>query len=210
MPISLRTAGAAALLAVSQLANAAFLVDTGPGTIDPRSSDGNYGLYSQQWLAERFSLDSAAVISSVTGWVAADSRGGTAHVSILADNGEAGPGEVLFTSQFSVYGYSVGFAGVDDISLALSAGTYFIAFQVLEGDTLSGSMPSQSEAPLSLGSYGYYSMAPFEPRWYHSIDTRLGIQIEGVSAVPEPGSGALMLGGMAVLAAWAARRRKHD
>jgi hypothetical protein len=202
---------AAGAFLACQFANAALVVDTGPGPVDPSSiPTSNWSLYEKQWLSERFELSAATRVSAVSGWIAAYGSSGTAHVSIFEDSGEDGPGGLLYSAQFEAGANTVGFAGVSNVAWQLAAGTYFVAFQVLPGDTLFGSMPSPASEPLSLGSYGYYIDDRFEPKWYHSIDTDMGIRIEGIAAVPEPSQVALMLGAGAIFGIRTVRRRKQQ
>lgn len=205
LPSSFLAFFAAAIISLHAHAGA-LVVDTGPGSSPWDSGTNNWGLYEKQWLAERFIVSTDTTITSAKGWIALFGQSPqTAHVTIYRDAGEAGPGDALFSQQFSVDPNTFGFNGVTDVQWSVSAGSYIIAFEVLPGDTLAGSMPSPSENPLSLGSYGYYAMEPFESRWYRSIDTKLGVQIEGVAAVPEPTSLALLSIGALVLM----RRRNH-
>jgi hypothetical protein len=129
-------------------ASAALIVDTGA----PNTS-GGLRVYADQWVAGQFTTMSDYNINSVEGWFGSQD-GGSAHATIYADNGTGLPfGAALHTQQFTLDAPQVGTSAWDGaygLNWALAAGTYWLAFEVLAGDTAENYMPNGAPSPLAL------------------------------------------------------------
>jgi hypothetical protein len=176
-------------------AHAAVIVDTSPGP-DIAEYTRPWGMYQTQWLATGFELGADTTINSIAG-LFLTSTVGSAHISI--HSGGRLPGETLFSTQLNLGSTAIGFYGTSGLNWTLKKGRYFLAFESLEGDTAVSSMPNAATAPLRFGDSYYYAFTPGAPEWNSSGDLKLGVRIDGVPAVPEPSTYAMMLAGLALL-----------
>ncbi len=172
---------------------AATIVDTGSGT----AFGSTWGLSGGQFLAAEFSVTDATTITSIEGWL--EDLGGSATIALYSDGGNV-PGAELFSSGFSSTG-AVGdfiWMGLSGLSWNVSAGTYWVAYEVRAGDTYSGRMQGASTNPIITEAfYDGVSWAQFD-----ALD--IGVRVSGdISAVPVPaavwlfGSGLIGLLGVA-------------
>jgi hypothetical protein len=110
------------------------------------------------------------------------------------------PGDMLYTVGLSDGGPGNGYIGSDSLRWAVTTGAYWVGFEVLETDTLFGSMPYFVPRPLleALGPPGAYRRAPGAPG--------SAFRITGV--VPEPGAWALMILGFGAVGVALRTRRE--
>lgn len=181
------------------VANAALIIDTGPG-----AATGGAALVSSatgglnQWLAAKFELNSAQYITDIAGWV--DSTGQTGKLFTISVYGGGGeipdPSNLLYINQATVTGSGGGGWEGYHINwgngLELAAGSYWLGFEVRSGDTYAGSMPGGSSFPLLDEAYNNYGY------WVGSDNLDLGIRISG-NQVPVPLPPALWLLGSGLL-----------
>jgi hypothetical protein len=186
---------ALALAAAPAAASASIIVDTGT----PVAPTESWSLFGEsipvqgQYLAARFDLSRAALLTNLEGYVGGD--GGAFTISVAADAG-AGPdgdtpGATLFAQQAHA-GFGEGaWSGVRHVSWSLDAGTYWVVFSVDpgHGDTLGGYMPNN--APNPTGAEAFLSIPG--DTWRRADDLDFGVRIN--DDVPEPASWALMIAG---------------
>ncbi|NND61523.1 MAG: PEP-CTERM sorting domain-containing protein [Gammaproteobacteria bacterium] len=179
---------AALALMVSPLAaNAVAIVDTGATP----NSGGNWSLNWSQGIAGQFTTTEDYFVSSVEGWIQNVYTAGTLTAAIYSDNAGA-PGTALYTAEFTA-DQTDAWQGASGLAWELLAGTYFVAFEVVSGQSFSGTLPGSAIDPLS--AYAYSNGG----NWYGQ-SLAAGFQIYGElagegpepGAVPEPGSLALL------------------
>ncbi|MDP2784055.1 MAG: PEP-CTERM sorting domain-containing protein [Sulfurimicrobium sp.] len=177
-------------------ANAATIIDTG---VPNSNYSGGWTLASYQWLAGEFSLGTATTITDVQGWIGSGNDG-TATAAIYTDGGNV-PGTELFSAAFTADSVD-DWDGASGLSWLLDAGTYWVAYEVRAGQTLSGYMPGTSPSPL--GNEAFTSGGTYVDGDFLNIGVRI-LGAQGAQ-VPEPASLALLGIGLAGLGL--SRRRK--
>ncbi|MEW5684279.1 MAG: PEPxxWA-CTERM sorting domain-containing protein [Pseudomonadota bacterium] len=189
---SLAAAGVIAVGAPVQ-ARVVTVADTG----DPTQTNFGYTLlntqaipgFGSQSIAARFTVDQELTITSVKGWVGRFAQGpSTYHITLYADGPGPNhwvPGAMLYSVGLSDGGPGSGYIGSDSLNWAVTAGAYWVGFEVLETDTLFGYMPYFVPRPLreALGPPGAYNPAPGAP----------GSAFRILASVPEPGTWGLMI-----------------
>lgn len=120
-------------------ASAELIVDTGVPTSWPDAA-GDPILDSGQWLAGRFSVAEAYRISTIEGYMASATNGGTFSVSIYSNGGDV-PGSLLYLTgamaspvAFDNSGNAVPeWFGASGLDWLLVPGNYWVAFEVRVG-----------------------------------------------------------------------------
>jgi hypothetical protein len=187
-----------AFFAVS--ANAATIVDTGPGagTINWAliSADAlGLGPYGQS-LAAEFSIGSSTTVTDIEGWMSFNPSGADGTIAIYSDGGHVPGVELYATTFFGTGSLDSSWVGASGLSWGLAPGTYWVAFEVRDGQTLETTMPSPSLNPLLNEAV----TIPETGDWLDADGIDIGVRI---SAVPVPaaawlfGSGLLGLVGIA-------------
>lgn len=175
------------LLSIGTLSYAEIIIDTGPGP----DLNAGWALREIQWLAAEFSLTEAYNITDVEGWMFSvfPAMDATAHISIYSGGSDVPVGDPMFSEQFtdSFSDDSPDWHGLSGLDWFLDAGTYWVAFEVLAGDSFFGGMPFPSSSPLDDGAAWVGSTSTWIPE-----DLRIGVRIQGAS-VPEPAT-MLLLG----------------
>jgi len=183
---------------ISVSANAATIVDTGPG------ADSNYRALAGasvlppfgQFLAAEFSIGSSTTVTDIEGWMSFNPSGADGTIAIYLDGGDVPGAELYATTFFGTGSSDSSWVGASGLSWDLAAGTYWVAFEVRDGQTLETSMPSPSSNPLLNEAFTSRDTGD----WNGDDGLDLGIRI---SAVPIPaaawlfGSGLLGLIGVA-------------
>lgn len=161
-------------------ANADIVIDTGPGN----SNGGGTSLYSDQWLAMKFTTAQDYTITDIEGWMNLHGSGdGTATVAIYSGEGAtAGAGAELFSTAetfTATVPSDPDWRGAAGLSWSLPAGTYWVSFEVRPGQGLDASMPDGA-APLDA-----YSFLSAGGSWNAGGFSNTGLRIMGdVGIVP--------------------------
>ncbi len=95
------------------------------------------------------------------------------------------------------------YTGTRDLSVALSAGSYWISVETRPGDDYDGFVYSGGEVTNQFGPYAIHTS---QSGWFQDELGEFAYVIEGDLAVPEPAAGAQLLLGLVALAA---RARLH-
>ncbi|MCD4722421.1 MAG: hypothetical protein K8S13_21570 [Desulfobacula sp.] len=203
-----------------------YVVNTGPGN----TFVSGVQVKSTQWVAGQFTLNqSFSTIVDIEGWFAL--TGGTITVAIYGNNFNSGSPIPDSNISYGSWAFSVldmadydpnnstidpdtpdsfGWAGVSGVSLNLSAGTYWAAFEVRSGQNYNGFMPDmydENDNPLSsdiLAEYAWWR----SPRWrnanssYETFGLRIG------NPVPIPSALLLLASGLLGIAGFNKRKQK--
>lgn len=183
---------------VSLSAGATTIVDTGMGSLIPGTN--YWSVDDVQWLAGEFTVSSDTSIDSIEGFMGSNVGGPEGTIAIYTDGGEI-PGAELFSTAFSLGSRTQPmWVGASGLAWDLTAGTYWVSFEVRSGQTLHGTMAGAAENPLSGYAAKYSPFGTFE--WIEADTLDIGVRIMS-SPVPIPaafwlfGSGLLGLVGMA-------------
>jgi hypothetical protein len=186
---------------------AAMIVDTGISSAWPDTS-GDPVLSSDQWLAVKVTLNEGYFISSAQGYLSSSGNEGTFTIALYTDGGiipgvrllslSAFAPQVVFDTSGNAIPDWHGFSGKD---FFLSAGSYWIAFEVLQGDTFSGFMANPAAHPLPYEAIYNGVAGAYWPESYYvgTGPADIGLRIEG-NPVPLPGAILLFAPGLAGLA----------
>ena len=197
----------AALLAATSLAQAASVVDTGTPN---GSAVGAVAFDSVDWTAAQVSFAQAADIGAIQGHILGGAAGETFDISLFADDAVQGPGTLLYTTTATFGGD--GWNGASGLSgWTVSAGSYWIEFEIQGADTLGSS--SVTGALLDLGAPNPVALtASTSDSGFSYADDALsiGLRVDTVSSVPEPATVFEMLAGAMLLltSAGLVRRRR--
>ena len=188
-----------AVLAIvfSHQVKADIIADTGT----PNQLGSALILSDGQWLVAEFSTSQSLQLSSLEGFINADTGNpdGATYTLVIYGNGGNSPdtSNELFSRQAIFTGD--GWNGLQGLNFALDAGTYWLAFEVRSADTLQGLMPVVAPHPLPAAwSDGVSGYMPASGSNYS-----FGVQI---SSVPTPPVLWLLVPGLLALG----RKRKRQ
>lgn len=198
--IKFRIVMAASAIAVSLgTAEAAYIVDTGPG-LSPAL--GVPSLFASgvafQHLGASFNVASATRITSVEGWIG----GGLGNVLMELHLGASPNGALQFSTPVGIVDITDGWRGANGLDWNVAAGDYTLTVVAQQG--FNGHMVTSPANPLGIE----WMSTPLAPDWAQtSFD--FGWRVDAaVGAVPEPKSFVLVLLGVVALGAAARRQRR--
>ena len=197
----------AALLAATSLAQAASVVDTGTPN---GSAVGAVAFDSIDWTAAQVSFVQAASIGAIQGHILGGATGETFDISLFANDAAQGPGSLLCTTT-ATFG-SDGWNGASGLSgWTVSAGSYWVEFEIQNADTLGSS--SITGALMDLGAPNPVTLtASTSTGGFSYTDDALsiGLRVDTIPQVPEPAPLLQMLAGAMLLltSAGLVRRRR--
>ena len=203
----------AALLAAAPAAATHYLVDTGAGADFPHAPYlYNFGGNQFQFEAVQFYVPGATTIRSIEATLAPRVLDTTLTVRLYAvdpvtDAPQAGT--AFFSRAFAVHDHYSGFQGVGGLSVAVTPGYYYAAFEVDPGQTFNGYFVAGAPRPqASAYAQGSQRNGAYQRILFPSESASLGLRIAdgGTAAVPEPAAWSLMIGGFGLVGA-ALRRR---
>ena len=164
---------------------AAILVYTG----QPPSVTAGYSLSDIQSLAVGFTLDDSYTITDIEGWIYGF---GTLSLSIYGDaNGLPNDSAIFHTTVLdiplsNIPGHPPEWKGGNNLEWFLNPGTYWAAFEVMEGNTFYGGMPTDLlsvpiTSPIAVNGYPDYT-------WHrvYNTYTLLGFRINGNLMIQDP------------------------
>jgi hypothetical protein len=177
-----------------------YLVDTGPG-----SAIGGLSLSTTGFLAGQFTLDQSYEINALEGWIIYPTVTGQLPVYAVLYGDDAGLPDLsdeihaqLFQVPASGVPLSADWYGVSGLAIPVEAGIYWLAFEVPTADFGSGAMPPTPLQELDL--YAVDSGAGYTS----NTTAKIGIRV-----VPEPGAGAMLVGGTVGLTLVGRARARH-
>ncbi len=185
------------------------------GNIPAGYSDGApYDAYSQS-LAAKFTLDQAATITSVFGWI---NNGNSNNVSgivpidyaTISIYGDAAPGalgtsasvpdsgNIKFSRDLAVMNADPAWVGFSSLNLDLAAGSYWVAFEAPQFSSFAGGMPAPAPNPVGSEAFNVNNSG------WNAYNLGLGVQISALPSstvvTPEPVSAVLFVVGGGIMA----------
>ncbi len=206
--------GLMSAVALGANAEAATLVDTGPG----QASSGlildgspNIGDWAQSWHAAQFDLGADANITALHVWMSAfgPAGGGDLTMRIYSAGGHL-PG--VTPALYSITGFIANGApewrGFDGLDWNLTAGSYWLSLEPAAESELQGALWMQPANPLNHYAMNIRGGWEWDPQGQSGPD-QWGIRVQGVAAaVPEPSTWAVMIIGFGAVGAVARRSRR--
>lgn len=173
------------ILGIAGMTHADFIVNTGTN-----GGGTQHVLSASQWWAGEFEIFQDYTITSVEGYIQGANTG-TITAAIYTDGGTI-PGLEKYSAQFSHVPFSQ-WEGASSLSWFLKAGTYWVSFEVRQGDTFLGVFPGSAINPLN--NYAVTSNSIWLPML--NTNAMSGIRI---SSAPEPATMLLLGFGLVGLA----------
>ncbi|HEX8535146.1 MAG TPA: PEPxxWA-CTERM sorting domain-containing protein [Allosphingosinicella sp.] len=184
------------LFAAAGTADAAYVIDTGPGTSTaPYVVGPQFGTYGQFTLTQATRIGGIQFYGTIT-------NPGTALFN-LSFGGTNAPGTFIFTQTMS-FGTAAGegWHGLSDLDLELGPGTYWVGF-ASGGDGFAAQ--HYGSAPNPLGNEAYYTPLG---GYTDADNANLAWRISSVAAgAPEPAAWAMMILGFGAVGASLRRAR---
>lgn len=173
-------------------AEAAYIVDTGPG-----ESFSSLSLSATQQLGATFNVAQASTITSVEGWISV----GTGRVAFSLHEGARPEGDVLFSTEVDISDPSPAFRGAEGLDWKVAAGDYTLT--VVGLGSYVGGMQTSPARPLVTDWFFF----PLNGGWVSpSVHFGWRVGADVVNPVPLPGALGLALVGLGALGARARRR----
>lgn len=198
-----KTALLAGLLFTSVQANAALIVDTGVP-----SNPFGLEVSAAQSIAGRFHVNQASTIDAVYSYLSFQDNGfgpGSFNLS-LYDQGQAAPvGDAVYTVSVTYSSSDAAWVGADHLNWSVVSGDYWVGIEVIDGQS---NFVAPTDAPHPLAHTAYTDGSFFGA--YKDFDgMTFGLQVDAVTAVPEPSTIGMLLAGLGLLAYISIKRRKH-
>ena len=176
-------------------------------TIDTGSPDGSpvgaYLLDSTDFYAGQISFGgSSARVQNIFGHVLGGAAGETFTIALYADAANHLPGNEVFSSK-ATFGAD-GWNGISGLDWNVGPGLYWVAFEVAADDTLDPFALLDRGAPQPLTRTAFDAGGGYQAS---ATPLSFGLQVDAL-VVPEPGSMALLFGGMGALVTVVRRRRR--
>lgn len=166
-------------------------------------------------VGEVFSLTQASTLSSFA-FYAVGNTSAAFQLNVAEWNPNNTAGSVLFTSGGSAvdtYNAAGGYTTIQfsDLGLSLNAGTKYIAYLTSNDQSVTGIQLSRTQTLQDASGFGLgHAYLSNVSGWQFPFNGYLSLQYTAVTAaVPEPEQGALLLAGLGVIGAVAARRKKQ-
>ena len=174
-----------ALLAMThaQWVQADVIADTG---VPQGSGYASLSLDSGDWLAAQFATTQEWKIGGIEGYITDNGDdtqiGNSFTISVYKNNADNLP--TLAGKEFSrsVKFTGNGWNGLTGLNLDLSAGSYWVAFEIGAGNTLQGSMPVSTANPLTTAWYDGISTGGYQATT--GVGNDFGVFITSVPATP--------------------------
>jgi hypothetical protein len=195
-----------AISVASLSASANVIIDTGSALFNNGAiALGNiYG--DRQSVAAGISLAESYSITDLSSYFWTDTSG-TLTVSLYADSSGAVSSK-LYSQSFTISSdrYTKTWAGVSGLNWSVDAGNYWVAYEVLNGQTFFGALEFPAERPLQMVvKNNYYT------DWTNHVGlSSFALVISGnsIAPVPEADTSAMLLTGLGVIG-FIVRRRKN-
>ena len=165
----------AVTLTMSSISFADYIVDTGEPTIPP--GGGGVTIYSNQWLAAKFSIDKSYTITNIQGFIVVYSGGFLDIVIYEGDDEIPNIKNEIYHSTFSIpSAQAANWCGLSNLEWELEAGTYWVAFEARTPGFEGGMITS---SPNPLGDEAWYGESSSSYTGYNPGDyLDLGIRIQ--------------------------------
>lgn len=197
-----KTALLAGLLFTSVQANAALIVDTGTP-----NNTGGFDVNGAQSIAGQFHVNQASTIDAVYSYLSFQDNGfgpGSFNLS-LYDQGQAAPvGDAVYTVSVSYSSSDAAWVGADHLNWAVASGDYWVGIEVIDGQS-NFVAPTDASHPLV---HTAYTDGSFFGAYKGFDGMAFGLQVDAVTAVPEPSTIGMLLAGLGLIAFMSFKRRQ--